>query len=254
MASLLELQRRFACALEARADDASPGMAVYRHAIASNYRRALAATYPVVRALLGDRAFDAAVDGLVRADPPTCGDLNVYGADFASFIAADVRDAACDAIAALARLEWALDEASRAAEMDAPPSEVIAAIAMVPEDALSDMRLALHPSCRFVASSFAVLDAWRAHQAGCVDEMRRGIATMKDERLLVRRVGADVLIEPLAAGEFEWLRALHENDGFGSALSVAQRAQPAFDLAAALERRVHDGTIRAVAAAQSSVM
>ena len=99
MSSLRELQQRFAEAVFAGPGVASSfvagapaaagdRIAIYRKTIFANYRKALAATYPVVRRLVGHLFFVDAVDAFVRAHPSNGGDLNVYGDRFGDFLAA----------------------------------------------------------------------------------------------------------------------------------------------------------------------
>ena len=59
---------------------------IYRANVLGNYRRALAATYPVIKRLVGVPFFDAASDNFVRGHPSTRGDINRYGADFSEFL------------------------------------------------------------------------------------------------------------------------------------------------------------------------
>src|SRR5262244_2937947 len=99
MPSLREVQRGFAAAtvfgdtaalaalgIVEGGLDASTRIGIYRNNVLGNYRKALGATYPVVRKLLGAPLFDAAVDAFVRAYPSTRGDVNRYGADMARFL------------------------------------------------------------------------------------------------------------------------------------------------------------------------
>src|SRR5581483_8181402 len=99
MPSLRELQRNFSAAImlgdrtAIASLDIVPGgiaadqrIAIYRNNVMGNYRRALAATYPVVRALVGAAFFDTACDAFVRGHASERGDINGYGGDFASFL------------------------------------------------------------------------------------------------------------------------------------------------------------------------
>ena len=96
MPSLRELQQRFADAVLAPhrtgpgfaiagpapgTDPAPPTHAaerigIYRNAVFANYRNALAASYPVIRRLVGEPFFNAAVDAFVRARPSRSGTSN----------------------------------------------------------------------------------------------------------------------------------------------------------------------------------
>lgn len=241
MPSLLELQERFATALESRDGSRERGIDVYRHAIGANYRRALAATYPVVRDGLGLAAFEEAVDAFVVAHPPVSGDLNVYGDAFAAFLEhhlpgrSDVRD--------MARLEWAIDESSRAADVDSSAADVVAALTVLEEDAVGQVGLTLHPSCRLVRAATAIYDAWSARQRGGTASAERVSESAAGECLLIRRHEWRALVERLSEGEFAWLHALRWGETFADALSRALECDAGFDLERTLSERVHDGTI-----------
>jgi hypothetical protein len=86
-------------------------IAIYRRTVFANYRNALAATYPVVKRLVGAPFFNTAVDSYVHAHPSASGDLNVYGDAFGDFLAAYPHAANLPYLPDVARLEWAIDEA-----------------------------------------------------------------------------------------------------------------------------------------------
>lgn len=243
MPSLLELQERFAASLQAI--PRSPGMDAYRQSIDANYRRALGASYPVVREIIGHDAFDTAVDAFVAAHPPTSGDLNVYGAGFPAFL--QHRHPQQPHLADLARLEWAFDESSRAPESQATPQEVAAALTLLGEEAVGETRLALHPSCRLVATRRAVYATWSSHQQPPGGTRIVAPAARQSEWLMTRREHDRTLVERLTAAEFAWLEALGGGASFAAAIVQALAADAAFDLEQALYTRVHDGTICAVA-------
>lgn len=246
MPSLLDLQRRFAGALAGEAGAAAGGLAVYRDTVHANWRNALGATFAVVRELTGAPFFAAAVDAFAHAHPSRSGDLNVYGDAFPGFLAAWPHARDLPYLPDVARLEWAMDEAQRAADATGSAQDVVAALAAVAPDAFASLRFTLDPSCRLLRAPFPVLRIWRAHQPG--GEPLEGIALADaDDRLLVRREDGQVTIERVAAGEHAWLAALHAQLPLPEALAAALRDEPAFDLAAALRRRVADRTLVALA-------
>ncbi|HZZ94197.1 MAG TPA: DNA-binding domain-containing protein [Usitatibacter sp.] len=242
MPSLLELQERFAGALDA-ATPAAVGLDVYRNAITSNYRRALGASFPVVRQLVGGAFFHAAVDAFVAEAPPTSGDLNIYGDRFPAFLGRYEPASALAYLADVARLEWALDECARAGDVASDPREVIAAISVIEDDAIGELRLGLHPSCRLIASRFPVREIWNVHQPGHGSGLGGDLEHAAGDRLLLRRTGERCGIETLGPGEWAWLVALHAGSTFGDALAAALAQAPDFDLGTALQHRVLDGTI-----------
>jgi hypothetical protein len=250
MPSLAELQQAFTEAvLEAPegaatfvagdARSAGERLAIYRNTVFANYRKALAATYPVVQRLAGVRPFHAAVDAFVRAHPSTCGDLNVYGAAFAEFLAGDACAASMPYLPDVARLEWAIDEAHRAD--DATAEDVLGVLAATAPERLPALRLRLEPSCRLLDSAHPVFAVWRAHQTD--DLARTHSAYSGRDLLLVRRDAKGVSVERLETGEYAWLAALTAGAPLGAAIDAAQNADPAFDFGAALRAHIAAGTI-----------
>ena len=245
MPSLREAQARFARALLAPVvTDA--GISVYRRNIAANYRNALGATYPVVKALVGDAFFHGAVDAYVVRDPPASGDLNGYGAAFAGFLERYPHAASLPYLGDVARLEWAIDEAARAADAPADPAAILHAISRVAPDCLEALRLAPHPSCRCLALGHPALAIWRFHQPG-----HSGAApdpAPAHEWLLVCRRGERVVVEPLSEAEHAWLRSLGQGCALGESVERALALDADFDLGAALRARVADATIAGASA------
>jgi hypothetical protein len=242
--SLPELLRRFADSLldEAGSD---AGIGVYRNTVFGNYRNALAATYPVVRELTGAPLFGTAVDAFVRAHPSTGGDLNVYGGTFPDFLASYPHAAALAYLHDVARLEWALDEASRAFDASGTPEATITALAALPGDEVPRQRFVLDPSCRLMHSPHPVFRIWQLHQTNRADGEIDWNAGGED--LLVRREGATPTIERLSAAEHAWLSALAAGADLASALDAALAADETFDLGTTLRERIADGTLMAVA-------
>jgi len=260
MPSLLDLQRNF-CAATLFGDesalrtlgivpgalDAKKRIAIYGNNVFGNYRKVLAATFPVVRRLVGVAFFDAAVDHFVRGHPSTRGDVNGYGADFALFLASyrAARDLAY--LPDVARLEWAIDQAAIAA--DAPPMD-LEALAMVPPDVLPELIIRPHPSVHVLASDFPLLSIWKANQADDTSDGRIDLDAGGDLLLVAR--GADgVTIERLAAGEHILLAALAAHSTLGIAAARAVDADDRFDLTAALRRHVANHTLVAFRAPRS---
>jgi hypothetical protein len=251
MPSLRDLQERFAAAVLA-ADGTAPALAdgrfgtdrigIYRRTIRTNYRNALGATYPVVRSVVGARFFDGAVDAYVGAHPSRSGDLNEYGATFGEFLGAYEPASRLPYLPDVARLEWAIDEASRAADSSASPDDVLRALAALPPERLSALRLRMAPSCRLIASSFPVLRVWHVNQRDHVGDLRVDFDAMPD-RLRVRREPFGVALERIAAGDFAWLSALSARSDLAAAVAAAQHADAKFDLGTALHRFIGDGTI-----------
>ena len=240
-ASLLELQRRFAVALAGAADGAA---AVYRGTVRANYRNALGATYAVVRELTGNAFFDAAVDAFTAEHPSTGGDLNVYGKEFADFLAAYPYARSLPYLPDVARLEWAIDDAVRARDHAASPQEVLGALSRIPGDALPGHGFVLDPSCRLVGSPFPVMRIWQVHQS----EGDRSVdLDAGADHVVVRREGDVPSLARVAPSDFAFLSTLADGGDLGSALDAALARDGAFDLAGALRTFIADGTLAGLA-------
>jgi len=257
MPSLRELQQHFAAAMLAQ-DGTAPGFAIagrapaaerigiYRNAMLANYRNALGASFPVVRRLVGAPFFNAAVDAFARAHPSVSGDLNVYGDAFGDFLDRYPHAAGLPYLADVARLEWAIDEAQRAADVVHAPDAVLATLAATVPERLPMLRLKLDPTCRQVESEYPILHLWQANQPGSNDDDRVELDEGAD-RVVVRRGAGGVVLARVAAGDFAFLVALGAQAPFGAALDAAQRADAAFDLGAALRTHIASGIIAGVA-------
>ena len=250
MPSLHELQRAFSAAAvfgdaaavaslgvvagglkpEARID-------IYRANVLGNYRRALAATYPVIKRLVGAPFFDAASDNFVRGYPSTRGDINRYGAEFSAFLGTYPPARELKYLPDVARLEWAVDQANIA--RDAKTFD-LAALAGVPADLHGELRFSLHPSVRLIVSMFPILHIWQANQPECSADERIDLDEGGDTLLVLRRppgVGG-IAIERISRPEHLLLSLLAAGRPLGEAVNRCAAMSPEFDLAAALQRRV----------------
>jgi hypothetical protein len=251
MPSLHEMQRGFAAAIVfgdtaavatlGIADgglDAEARIGIYRNNVLGNYRKALAATYPVVRKLVGAAFFNGAIDAFVRAHPSVHGDVNRYGSELARFLATYPPARELPYLPDVARLEWAVDQAGIAADAASLDFD---ALARVPADSLQNLRFMLHPSARFVVSAYPILRIWQFHQDGFGEEtVDLGAG---GDTLLVARGENGVAIERLSAGEHSLLTALAARAGLGEASARAIASEPGFDLTRALRHHVAAQTL-----------
>lgn len=91
------------------------GLAAYRNNVRALSDQALAVAFPRLREALGEDDFAVLAWSFWRAHPPTCGDLGQWGGDLAGFLIA--RAGEDSGLPDIARLDWALHEAERAADM-----------------------------------------------------------------------------------------------------------------------------------------
>ena len=253
MPSLREVQRCFAAAtvfgdmatvamlgIVGGGLDAAARIGIYRNNVLGNYRKALGATYPVVRKLVGIPFVNAAVDAFVRAYPSPHGDVNRYGGELARFLTSYAPARELPYLPDVARLEWAVDQAAIAA--DAGPLD-LDALAAVPAEAFEGLRFVLHPSAQFVVSQYPILRIWQANQDDFSGDDEAVDLGAGGDALLVVRGANGVTIEQLGPGEHALLTALTERAGLGQAAARAAEREPAFDLARALQAHVAAQTL-----------
>lgn len=253
MPSLHELQRAFSAAtvFGDPAALASLGIAtgtlkaearvgIYRGNVLGNYRKALAATYPVIKRLVGAPFFDAASDNFVRGHPSTRGDINRYGADFAGFLGEYPPARDLKYLPDVARLEWAVDQAAIA--RDAPPFD-LGALSRVPSELHGELRFSLNPSAALVVSPYPLLHIWRANQPGADSDERIDFDEGGDTLLVLRRDAGGIVIERLPPSDHLLLALLKAGRTLGQAASDCAARFTDFDLAAALQRHVAGQTV-----------
>ena len=242
MSSLRELQRGFAAALVRGPELTDQRIGIYRNTVCVNFRNALGVTYRIVRQLVGAPFFNEAVDAYVRDTPSTGGDLNVYGGRFGDFLANYPHASELPYLPDVARLEWAADEANRAADLAGTPENLLAALAAIPAERVAAQRFVLDPSCRLLASKYPLLRIWQVHQPdfeGAMDvNFGAGI-----EWLVVRRELSAVVVQRLQPGDFALLHALHAGGDLGAALEAAAAADATFVFSASLKRFITDRTL-----------
>jgi hypothetical protein len=180
-------------------------LALYRGNVRGQWRAALANSYPVLNALVGDDYFDALALAYARAYPSQSGDLHRFGAELACFVEGYEEDPKFGYFADVARLEWFLHVAYFAKDV-VPFSN--AQWLEIGEERLLDKRLAVHPACAAISSRYAIADIWLAHQPGgtfpeSVDEVTHVLTVRPDWRptILVHSDAAHAAFMALQRGE-----------------------------------------------------
>lgn len=201
---LARAQARFLERVTAPTRCADPGLEVYRRNLRANWRRALAAAYPVCERLVGAAFFDECAARYAMAHPARSGDLNAHGEAFPAFVAAYPHAAGVPYLPDVARLEWAVHLAAHAAD---PRPFDAAALAAVPHDLWPSLRLAPQAGSAWVESEHPVVSIWEANQPsrdGSLDGAWRPEAAVvwrEGTRVRVHRAGRDApLLRQLFAG------------------------------------------------------
>jgi hypothetical protein len=215
---------------------AARGLAAYRANAGAAAERALAAAYPTVQQLLGDESFAALARACWRRHPPTAGDLGLWGEALPAFIADAETLAGEPYLADVARLEWAVHSAERAANV-APPQ----GLERLASDDPTALVLRLAPGTALVESRHPVVTIWQAHRSSADDRfapVRAAFESGAGESALVAREGWRAHVCAVAPDEARYIQALLAGGSLAAALMAAGEA---FDfqawLIAALRRQ-----------------
>jgi hypothetical protein len=231
MATLRELQQGFMKALYDGDDDLAarlvprgPGggrdrLRLYRNSVFGILTDALAAVYPVVQRLVGERFFAFAARAFIPKHPSHTGDLHAYGEWFPAFLATFAPAGGLPYLADVARLEWACHRAFHAAE--APTLDLARLAAVAPTDHAT-LRLRLAPAATVLTSSYPIHRIWAANQPGSPEQnVDLGLGGV---HLLVTRHGFEITQRPLAPAECAFLHHLAVGDDLEAACRAADAA------------------------------
>ena len=199
---------------------------LYRGNLSATWRKTLAAAYPVLLALVGEEFFGGLAQAYGRAHPSDSGDLNRFGAQFPAFLQDFPHVADYPYLPDMARLEWALHRAHYAPAADGVTAQQLAAL---PPEQIDGARLRLHPACRLLASEWAVIPLWQAHQQGGAVGFPEVMAAPCHG--LVTRPQWRAQLVPLTHGSHAALSVLGAGGVFGDALDAAFAIDEEFDMA-----------------------
>jgi len=235
-AALFDAGRDAGLAPWLRGDPARLG--IYRGNLHAHWRRALQASHPVLRRLVGADFFDALAVRYGRAQPSQDPDLNRFGAGLAGFLADFAPAADLPYLPDMARLEWQVHESYYAPDAASGLAHPALVLAGMDPQAFEASRALPHPSLRLYASDWATVSLWQAHQPGgpaFPDAMEAG------SHALVWRAQFDVTVAAIGVAEHAALSTLAAGGTFGAALDAAFALDEAFDVAAHLGRWLGQG-------------
>ena len=222
-------------------------LSIYRNHFRITLDEALAATYPVVRRLVGERFFAQTVRAFIQHSPPRSPCLFEYGEGFAQHLARDEGARSLPYLPDVARLEWALNACDHAAEAESLSAEALARLDL---DEPRRLELALHPACRLIESDFPVDRIWLAHRQEAVPSIPLEEGRV---RLLIRRDGEGTVgFARLAPGDFALLEALSRSAALEVAVGAALDAESGFEAAQRFARLLRLGLFVAAIESQGA--
>ena len=248
MPALLELQRQlrravlgevtpgFVAEIETDGLSVEARLRIYRNHLVATLSAALESTFPVVCRLVDRHFFAYAAHEYLREHPPHSRCLVAYGADFPDFLAGFEPCKKLPYLADVARFEWSLNTAATVREGSPLKIEALAAI---PPEGASLLKISLQPSVSYFASVWPVDAIWLANQQKEVPmlDLASGCTTIE-----IRRADEGFSWQRLAPGAFAFRRALAEGRAFGTAAATAA-TDSEFDLATALDHLFAEGLV-----------
>ncbi|GAB6196005.1 HvfC/BufC family peptide modification chaperone [Lysobacter xanthus] len=217
---------------------------IHRNTAAFSLCEALAASFPVARALVGDAFFDSMALDFIRVHPPRSPVLVEYGDAFPDFVAVLASESGVPYLPDVMRLERLCTRAAHAADPVAVPPSTFAALVADPER-LAATAVRLQPACGWLRSDHPVGALWRAHLTdGPVDaEELATIDLDRAEDVLVVRDGFAVRVITLPACGIDWLDALQAGMPIGAALVLARSRHPNVDVHALFSLLIQHGLV-----------
>jgi hypothetical protein len=199
--------------------DVARGLDAYRANAGALAERALAAAYPTVAALVGDEAFSSLARHFWQVHAPQRGDVGTWGEALPAFIADSESLAPEPYLADVARLDWAVHAATRAADASAYPPD----LGVLAQSDPAALRLQLAPGAAVLTSRFPVATIWQAHHADATfADVRTAFDESRGDRAFVwRDPGFVVRVQPLDTDEAAFNAALLGGCSLAAALDAA---------------------------------
>jgi len=246
--SLAETQRAFARALGdpdlpvpegvtgLQGSQAKCRFAIYRNNVAVSLIDALADSFPVTAALVGEEFFRAMAGEYARTNKPTSPILSLYGEEFPRFIASFAPANGVPYLADVARIEVAWTRAYHAA--DAAPCNVSVLSGL--GERIVDARATFLPSTLLVTSEFPAGSIWLSHKTG----EAAAPSEWEPEAVLISRPVMEVEAVVLTGARRVFVSALATGGTVAEAAGAAFSLDGAFNPGSALVDLVNTGCVQ----------
>ena len=220
-------------------DSIKARLAVYRGNVLANTGGALTSTYPVTVKIVGKDFFEGLSREYLRRHPSGSGDLNVYGSEFAEFVAHFPHTQDLPYLPDVARLEWLVHRAYYAKESRLFAPSVLAKI---PQDAWESLHATLAPGCSLLESQWPIVRIWQVHQDDYAGEFKVDLDA-GPERALIYRAGFRVKVNAISAGGHRFLESVRAGHCIAAALDRAIAAESGLNFSEQLREWVATGII-----------
>ena len=220
--------------IEAPKPEARARLNVYRNNVQANFEEALAASYPVIRRLVGEVYFRQLVRAFRIRHASHSGDLQLAGERFAHYLAEMHHSGEHRYLADVAHLEWQIQAASGA------PDTLPLNLAELARVELCDhprLQFKLHPALRLFRSPYPILNIWEANIELNREPDRIDLNSGADQLIVLRRASR-LRFHRLDANEYLFLLDVEKGAAFGAVVDSALSRDPDFDVAITLQRCV----------------
>lgn len=240
-AALFEVDSEGQALAQLKGADNRSRFGLYRGNLTAGWNKTLSAAYPVLRQLVGEEFFSALSRAYGMQHPSDNADLNHFGAQFAAFLEAFPHVAEYPYLPDMARLEWALHRAHYAADVQGIAAGELAALTPAQ---METARLKLHPACCLLASAWAIVPLWQAHQPGGGQQFPS--AMRAHSYGLIARPRWKTEVVSLSSSAHAALSALAAGASFGAALDAAFELDDEFDVGVHLRHWIQLGLLAAI--------
>ncbi|MGU3810552.1 HvfC/BufC N-terminal domain-containing protein [Vibrio diabolicus] len=186
---------------------------IYRNNFIISLSEVLAATYPMVEALVGKECFDQITRQHVLSHPLAEGNVVHYGAGFQDTIMQFSQVIAQAPYSPeVARFEWNIDLARQAQYEQSNAAELkpLALLGEVSEEQQPALVLHLKKGCRSFDSNYAVFDLFSAIQTGQFEQLN---INQLQQGVISIQANGEALCHALDADVFQLLQCLEQKQG-----------------------------------------
>ncbi len=223
MSELRAFQQEFVGAID-RPSASLSAMTVCRSTGLAGAIEALAANFPVTRALLGDELFFTLASAHVATEPPETPILAHYGRQFSDWLAVQPVSGELTYLVDVARCDRMHLEALFAADAPALQGSDLKGLAPL---VLWSLRLRLHPATRFGWLATPAIDIWIAHQHDVEDEV---VIDWRPAGALFTRPGHSVFGHSIGRAGNRLLHGIQLGETLGEAAAAAGQFYPGADI------------------------
>lgn len=191
---------------------------VYRNNAMSSLTTALCLAYPAVHSLVGEKFFEGAAAIFIEQHIPRSPCLDEYGAEFAGFLEHFPPAAGLPYLPGVARLEWAVNVALHAPDLDTLDLHQLAAIEATCDGPIT---LVLHPSVGLVHDAHPIDAIWRAVLAHDDGAMAAIDLDAGPAWLLVSRAETGIGVMSISEGAWRFTAELRAGQSVDTAITAA---------------------------------